>query len=1016
MRATFRLPTSIVAVVLLAAGLVVPLVPLASPAVADVAPAPGVPATVSADGLPTWQVNGVVWSQAVVGRTVYVTGSFTAARPPNVPVGGAGEVPALNLFAYDIVTGNRVESFNHSLNAQGRVVRASPDGSRIYVGGDFTAVDGRASGKIVAFDTATNTQATEFAPEVSGTVAAIATDGDTVWFGGNFFNVNKQARSRLAAVRASTGANLSWAPVVNDDEVLAMVLAPDSTRVIVGGKFTRIDGRSARGMGSLDATTGELLPWAANQKIKNGSPRSAITSLSTDGVSIFGSGYEFGGGNFEGTFSADPTTGALRIVQDCLGDTYDTFPVNGVLYSVSHAHDCRSARAFPEVNPRRWMQALAWSTTPGTRNNLGPNAYGWNYSDIKTSDLLHWFPKLGIGSYTKQYQAAWSVTGNADYVVMGGEFPSVDGRAQQGLTRMAVAGKATLKRGPVRSGTAAPQATSPSAGRVTVTFPAAFDQDDQRLTYELYRSGTATPVAVTTEASNFWTIPSLSLSDAGLGGGSYTYTVRAVDSAGNSVALGTSGAVTVAGAPNASPTAAFTATPSGRTVAFSSQSTDPDGSLASQSWDFGDNSPAGAGVTPSHTYAAPGAYQVRLTVTDDKGAVATTTRSVVITNAAPVAAYTSTQDLLEASFDASGSADPDGTVASYSWVWGDGTAVGSGRQATHAYASAGTYPVTLTVTDVDGATASITREVTVAANQAPVARFTATVTQLAVAVDATRSSDADGSMTAYSWSWGDGSPDGSGATASHTYAAAGSYPVTLTVTDDRGEAATTTSNVAVASGAPILARDTFARTTANSWGSADVGGAWAVRGNVANFSVAGGVGTIRLPNAGAGPSTFLGGVSSARTNTSVIVSNRVAPTGGGIFTTVVGRELPAGGGYRAALNFRSDRSVTVGLLRRSPAGLDSFLVPYTVVSGLSVNPGDQVNVRFLVDGTGTTVLRARVWAVGTPEPLAWSVSTTDSTPELQAPGTVGMATFLSGSATNAPAYVDVRSFSTAAAD
>src|SRR6476659_881830 len=66
------------------------LVALSSPgASADTAPAPGTPATVSADGLPTWQVNGVVWDSVVVGNTAYVTGEFTRARPPGVPVGGA---------------------------------------------------------------------------------------------------------------------------------------------------------------------------------------------------------------------------------------------------------------------------------------------------------------------------------------------------------------------------------------------------------------------------------------------------------------------------------------------------------------------------------------------------------------------------------------------------------------------------------------------------------------------------------------------------------------------------------------------------------------------------------------------------------------------------------------------------------------------------------------------------------------------------------------------------------------
>ena len=71
------------------------------PGVAAAAAAPlapeAVPPTVTADALPTWQVNGVVWSQAIVGTTAYVTGSFTKARPPGVAAGGAGEVTAGNI-------------------------------------------------------------------------------------------------------------------------------------------------------------------------------------------------------------------------------------------------------------------------------------------------------------------------------------------------------------------------------------------------------------------------------------------------------------------------------------------------------------------------------------------------------------------------------------------------------------------------------------------------------------------------------------------------------------------------------------------------------------------------------------------------------------------------------------------------------------------------------------------------------------------------------------------------------
>ena len=115
------------------------------------------PPTVTADALPTWQINGVVWSQAIIGDTVYVTGSFTRARPPGVAAGGAGEVVANNIFAYSLSTGARVTAFVTSpgLNAQGLVIRASADGSRLWVGGDFTTVNGTARGHLAALNPAT---------------------------------------------------------------------------------------------------------------------------------------------------------------------------------------------------------------------------------------------------------------------------------------------------------------------------------------------------------------------------------------------------------------------------------------------------------------------------------------------------------------------------------------------------------------------------------------------------------------------------------------------------------------------------------------------------------------------------------------------------------------------------------------------------------------------------------------------------------------------------------------------
>ena len=104
-------------------------------------PSAATPTTVTADPLPTVQIDGVAWSQVVVGNTVYVAGSFTSARPAGAPA-GVGETPRSNILAYDITTGVLVPGFAPVLNAQARVITASPDGSRLYVGGDFTRVDG----------------------------------------------------------------------------------------------------------------------------------------------------------------------------------------------------------------------------------------------------------------------------------------------------------------------------------------------------------------------------------------------------------------------------------------------------------------------------------------------------------------------------------------------------------------------------------------------------------------------------------------------------------------------------------------------------------------------------------------------------------------------------------------------------------------------------------------------------------------------------------------------------------
>ncbi|WP_298462718.1 PKD domain-containing protein, partial [uncultured Cellulomonas sp.] len=202
-----------------------------------------------------------------------------------------------------------------------------------------------------------------------------------------------------------------------------------------------------------------------------------------------------------------------------------------------------------------------------------------------------------------------------------------------------------------------------------------------------------------------------------------------------------------------------------------------------------------AGTVGASTYVSASARNLPVAVGYDDLAVRPTVAPPA-PNAAPTARAASAVSDLAARLDGSASTDVDGTIRTYAWSFGDGS-TGTGASATHSYATAGTYTVRLTVTDDDGATGTTTVPVTVSApNVAPVATVASSATDLTARLDGTASTDPDGKVVSHLWSFGDGST-GTGATTTHTYAKAGSYTVSLTVTDDDGATSTTRSTVAV---------------------------------------------------------------------------------------------------------------------------------------------------------------------------------------------------------------------------
>lgn len=267
--------------------------------------------------------------------------------------------------------------------------------------------------------------------------------------------------------------------------------------------------------------------------------------------------------------------------------------------------------------------------------------------------------------------------------------------------------------------------------------------------------------------------------------------------------------------PNSAPVPEFDVSPPAPTsfenVTFdASRTTDegfPCGPRCTYAWDFGDGTTA-TGIFASHTYRTIGTFQVKLTVTDQRGVSVQLARPLVVgPTTAPTADFTFSPGAPAVGqtifFTAEASRPAPGRrIVSYDWDFGSGR-TGSGVTTSKAYDAAGSYTVTLTVTDDAGQLG--TKSTPVAVSLVGQLNANITVSPTAGNTNTNFFFDASGStrgaspIVEYRFTFGDTSPDvvGASPTTTHRYTTSGAYVARVTVRDSAGRTATATINVTV---------------------------------------------------------------------------------------------------------------------------------------------------------------------------------------------------------------------------
>ncbi|GAA1522659.1 PKD domain-containing protein [Nocardioides humi] len=698
-------------------------------------------------------IDGRTYAIAEVGSKVFVGGTFTVTKNS----GTGGEIPTPYLLRYDRGTGLVDTAFAPALDGSVTAIAPTPDGTALFVSGTFKLAGTTKVRNLIKIDTSTGALVPGFKnPSPNGGVLDIALVGNRILMAGSFTTVNTLPRGGLASLNATTGAvddylainvatNHNWpsgtakAPV----GVAKLSASPDGSRLVAIGNFRYADAfdRDQVMMIRLGADAATVDPAWRTLRYTPACQKNAFDSYVRD-VDFSPDGSYFvvatSGAGYNGTLCDSAARWDVAVTGQAVEPTWVAATGQDSLLSVAVADN-----AVYVGGHQKWMNAIQSGADeqagqvprPGLAalDPLSGIPLSWNPGrhprGVGAEELLATDNGLYVGSDTeyignREYRRARL----AFFPVEGGTAPVVQPSPVLPRSLYRLSGTTVTTRQftgtsattPTTVATTGAGSWTNARGAFMVGSKLVYAWTDNKLHYRTF-DGTAFGPDVVVDPYNdpLWTTVTTS-------GGTQTYRGRVP----NLYAQ----LSTVTGLAYADGRLYYTRQSQGRVFWrwFSPESLivgAQEFSVASSTFPtsrdvrnlvYADGQ-LWAGMSTNELWRLPvangvaGGAWTRVTGTgiDVNPQWSSGTMFLgPLANQTPVASIQTSCAGQTCSFDGRGSSDPDGTVTSYAWSFGDG-GTATGAQPGHVYAGPGTYSVTLTVTDDRGATASASAEVVI---------------------------------------------------------------------------------------------------------------------------------------------------------------------------------------------------------------------------------------------------------------------------------------------------------------